>query len=63
MVHHLQIMSFVVKRGGSILIACCLVYKISCLVVSVPGLEIRYYGRRGSAALIMRHPSIRKSWK
>jgi hypothetical protein len=26
------------------------------------GLENRDYGRRGSAALIMRHPSIRKSW-
>jgi hypothetical protein len=26
------------------------------------GLEIRDYGRRGSAALTMRHPSIRKSW-
>jgi hypothetical protein len=26
------------------------------------GLEIRAYGRRGSAALTTRHPSIRKSW-
>jgi hypothetical protein len=26
------------------------------------GLENRDYGRRGSAALTMRHPSIRKSW-
>jgi hypothetical protein len=26
------------------------------------GLEKRDYGRRGSAALTMRHPSIRKSW-
>jgi hypothetical protein len=26
------------------------------------GLEIRDYGRRGSAALTTRHPSIRKSW-
>jgi hypothetical protein len=26
------------------------------------GLEIRDYGRRGSAALTMRHPTIRKSW-
>jgi hypothetical protein len=25
-------------------------------------LENREYGRRGSAALTMRHPSIRKSW-
>jgi hypothetical protein len=26
------------------------------------GLENRDYGRRGSAALTMRHPSIRRSW-
>jgi hypothetical protein len=26
------------------------------------GLEIRDYGRKGSAALTTRHPSIRKSW-
>jgi hypothetical protein len=26
------------------------------------GLENRDYGRRGSAALITQHPSIRKSW-
>jgi hypothetical protein len=26
------------------------------------GLENRDYGRRGSAALTMRHPSIRKRW-
>jgi hypothetical protein len=26
------------------------------------GLENRDYGRRGSATLTMRHPSIRKSW-
>jgi hypothetical protein len=26
------------------------------------GLENRDYGRRGSAALTMRHPAIRKSW-
>jgi hypothetical protein len=26
------------------------------------GLENRDYGRRGSAALTMRHPSIRKIW-
>jgi hypothetical protein len=26
------------------------------------GLENRDYGRRGSAVLTMRHPSIRKSW-
>jgi hypothetical protein len=26
------------------------------------GLENRDFGRRGSAALTMRHPSIRKSW-
>jgi hypothetical protein len=25
-------------------------------------LEIRHYGRRGSAAMTMRHPSKRKSW-
>jgi hypothetical protein len=29
---------------------------LSCAV------ENRHYGRRGSAALTMRHPSIRKSW-
>jgi hypothetical protein len=27
------------------------------------GLEIRDYGRRGSAALTMQHPSILKSWQ
>jgi hypothetical protein len=27
------------------------------------GLENQYYSRRGSAALTMRHPSIRKSWQ
>jgi hypothetical protein len=27
------------------------------------GLEIREYGRRGSGALTMRHPSICKSWR
>jgi hypothetical protein len=26
------------------------------------GLENRDYGRKGSAALTIRHPSIRKSW-
>jgi hypothetical protein len=26
------------------------------------GLEIRHYGRMGSAALTTRHPYIRKSW-
>jgi hypothetical protein len=29
---------------------------------SSSGLEIREYGRRGSAALTTRHPSIRKTW-
>jgi hypothetical protein len=29
---------------------------------SLPCLENRDYGRRGSVALTMRHPSIRKSW-
>jgi hypothetical protein len=33
---------------------------VSVLVKS--GLENRDYGRRGSAALTMQHPSLRKSW-
>jgi hypothetical protein len=32
------------------------------MVMKLPGLEKRDYGRRGSAALTTRHPSIRKSW-
>jgi hypothetical protein len=34
----------------------------SCLKSSGSSLEIRDYGRRGSAALTTRHPSIGKSW-
>jgi hypothetical protein len=37
--------------------------EVLCASVLVKsGLENRDYGRRGSAALTMRHPSIRKSW-
>jgi hypothetical protein len=37
--------------------------EVLCASVLVKsGLENRHYGRRGSAALTMRHPSIRKSW-
>jgi hypothetical protein len=38
----------------------CEVLCASVLVKS--GLENRDYGHRGSTALIMRHPSIRKRW-
>jgi hypothetical protein len=33
------------------------------LVIRYSGLENRDYGRRESAALTMRHPSFRKSWR
>jgi hypothetical protein len=32
------------------------------LLLYQAGLENRDYGRRGSAELTMRHPSIRRSW-
>jgi hypothetical protein len=35
---------------------------ITSLGKKYPGLEKRDYSCRGSAALTMRHPSIRKSW-
>jgi hypothetical protein len=36
--------------------------KLCASVLVKPGLENRDYGRRGSAALAMRHPSMQKSW-
>jgi hypothetical protein len=36
---------------------------LKLVFLHVPGLENRDYGRKGSAALTMRHPSIRKSWQ
>jgi hypothetical protein len=35
---------------------------LGLLLHRITGQENRDYGRRGSAALTMRHPSIRKSW-
>jgi hypothetical protein len=41
---------------------CC--SEVLCAIVLVKsGLENRDYGRRGSAALTMRHTSIRKGWQ
>jgi hypothetical protein len=45
-------------------IRCYKIYKLiySITRIFVAGLENRDYGRTGSAALTMRHPSIYKSW-
>jgi hypothetical protein len=44
------------------LFVCCPSEVLCASVLVKSGLENRDYGRRGSAALTMRHPSIRKSW-
>jgi hypothetical protein len=47
---------------ASLLCASVLLEVLCASVLVKFGLENRDYGRRGSAALTMRHPSIRKSW-
>jgi hypothetical protein len=42
-------------------VVCTYSYTIKNCILKPCGLENRDYGRRGSAALSMRHPSIRKS--
>jgi type IV secretory pathway VirB2 component (pilin) len=57
-----QVVYIVTTILQPVIIIVTIIIIINVCIALFFGLENRDYGRKGSTALTMRHPSIRKSW-